>query len=279
MALKTEVLDRIPTYPGRVRLTPVSGSADTYDLVRADQAIQEGTPLNKKLFDQKAYCLTEDVTVYVATTGSDLTGDGTAAAPYATIQKALDSLPKWLDGYHAIVDVAAGTYNERLNIDGFLGGRLTIGVAGRAVTVRGISVWSSSFVRINIPTVSYSASFSGSLIYLGAGSDVAVISSMVLSGANASTIGVGLEQGSTFTVPAGVSITVDSTTYAGVHANTGARANLYRIAGSGNAAAALRADNGGVITYGTRTIEGATTFVTDSGGKIYRGAQNNVPEY
>lgn len=39
--------DRISAYPGRVKLTPVAGQADTYDLTRADQPTQEGTPLNK----------------------------------------------------------------------------------------------------------------------------------------------------------------------------------------------------------------------------------------
>lgn len=39
--------DRIPTKPGRVTLTPVPGQENTYDLVRADEPAQEGTPLNK----------------------------------------------------------------------------------------------------------------------------------------------------------------------------------------------------------------------------------------
>lgn len=39
--------DREPTYPGRVTLTPVYGLANTYDMERADQPLQEGTPLNK----------------------------------------------------------------------------------------------------------------------------------------------------------------------------------------------------------------------------------------
>lgn len=39
--------DRVPLYPGRVTLTPVSGQANTYDLTRADQPTQEGTLLNK----------------------------------------------------------------------------------------------------------------------------------------------------------------------------------------------------------------------------------------
>lgn len=39
--------DRVSTYPGRVRMTPVSGQTNVYDLERADQPTEEGTPLNK----------------------------------------------------------------------------------------------------------------------------------------------------------------------------------------------------------------------------------------
>lgn len=42
--------DRVPVYPGRVKLTPVSGQENTYDMVRADEPTQEGTPLNKATF-------------------------------------------------------------------------------------------------------------------------------------------------------------------------------------------------------------------------------------
>lgn len=37
--------DRVPLYPGRVQLTPVSGNI--YDMTMADQPQQQGTPLNK----------------------------------------------------------------------------------------------------------------------------------------------------------------------------------------------------------------------------------------
>lgn len=39
--------DRVPLYPGRVKLVPVAGQDNTYDMVRADQPTQDGTPLNK----------------------------------------------------------------------------------------------------------------------------------------------------------------------------------------------------------------------------------------
>ena len=40
--------DRIPTYPGRVRMTPVQGQENVYDMERADEPTQVGTPLNKE---------------------------------------------------------------------------------------------------------------------------------------------------------------------------------------------------------------------------------------
>ena len=39
--------DRVSLHPGRVKMTPVAGQANTYDTVRADDPTQEGTPLNK----------------------------------------------------------------------------------------------------------------------------------------------------------------------------------------------------------------------------------------
>lgn len=39
--------DRVPTYPGRVKLIPVEGKENTYDMTRADVPIEDGTPLSK----------------------------------------------------------------------------------------------------------------------------------------------------------------------------------------------------------------------------------------
>ena len=46
--------DRIPTYPGRVRLIPVAGQADVYDLQMADEPTEEGTPPTKAYLLQDA---------------------------------------------------------------------------------------------------------------------------------------------------------------------------------------------------------------------------------
>ena len=153
MGVNTPVVDRVPRYPGRVRLNPVTGQPNVYDMVRADQPTEAGTPLNKALLDQKAYTLTSNVTVYVSPSGNDTTGKGTSASPYRTIQRAVNDIPKCLGGFHAAVDIAAGTYPERVTVSGFKGGRITLGVEGRAVTVNGITVMSSSLVRVNISNI------------------------------------------------------------------------------------------------------------------------------
>lgn len=60
--------DRVPLYPGRVKLTPVSGQENTYDMTRADQPTQEGTPINKAT-------LLKDATAAMLDLGADAVPD------------------------------------------------------------------------------------------------------------------------------------------------------------------------------------------------------------
>ena len=60
--------DRVSLYPGRVKLVPVPGQENTYDMVRADSPTQEGTPLNKD-------SLLKDSTAALYGLGSDAVPD------------------------------------------------------------------------------------------------------------------------------------------------------------------------------------------------------------
>lgn len=65
--------DRVSLYPGRVKLVPVAGKENTYDMVRADSPTQEGTPLNKDT-------LLKDATAALYGLGADAVPDDAFAA-------------------------------------------------------------------------------------------------------------------------------------------------------------------------------------------------------
>uniref|UniRef100_UPI0032606153 hypothetical protein n=1 Tax=Clostridium sp. NkU-1 TaxID=1095009 RepID=UPI0032606153 len=99
--------------------------------------------------------LESDVTYYVSTTGSDITGDGTQEKPYRNIQYAVDMVPKDLHGYRAFIEVADGTYDEHVYILSFIGGQIIINSASKntldgGCNVKSISVqYCSSYVYVN----------------------------------------------------------------------------------------------------------------------------------
>lgn len=62
-----------------------------------------------------------DILLYVSEAGNDITGTGTSAAPYRTINKALSVVPKNLNGKSVSINIAAGLYPESVNIKGFTG--------------------------------------------------------------------------------------------------------------------------------------------------------------
>lgn len=77
-------------------------------------------------YGAKIGTLESNVDLYVATTGSDTTGQGTSAKPYKTIQYAINTLPRDLGGCAATIRIADGTYAERLVIIGFYNGRINL---------------------------------------------------------------------------------------------------------------------------------------------------------
>lgn len=280
MAFKIEVLDRIPTYPGRVTLTPVSGQTNTYDLVRADQPIQEGTPINKALLDRKVDGLSENVTVYVSTGGSDTGGDGTSAAPYATIQKAVDSLPKWLDGHTATIDIAAGIYVERVTIKDFQGGLVILGNnSGYDVTISGLTVVNSSVVRMNIPKITRDSTIGGVPMQIMDNSVVMLNTDLTVNGSGGSLAGISVETNSLLSVTFLWGVTVSNNTKsAAIAAYSGGKIVLFDLFGSNNSIG-LSAETLGMISYTTNSITATTAHKTGSGGRILNGAQVSVPNY
>lgn len=106
--------DRVPRYPGRVKLTPVSGQANVYDMTRADSPTQEGDPINKST-------LIKDST-------ADLYGLGSDAVPDDVFSKIFDHvdttlrIPSGTEDPAALLDNLLDAYiaKKRDNSVGFV---------------------------------------------------------------------------------------------------------------------------------------------------------------
>ena len=277
MAYKIPVEDRVATYPGRVRLTLVDEATGTYDMVRADEPINEGTPINRALFDSKAYTLPSDVTVYVSPNGSDTEGDGSSESPFRTIQAAIDSLPNHLGGHTATIDIPNGTYDEYLSVKGFTAGKLVIGQYARSITIQGIEVIASSIVEFNASKITKGDATRGSMVNVKDGSVVVFSSGITIDGVDYYYGGISATNNSVISASSDNSVTINNC-FDGVSATYGARVSLMRL--SGNVGMfGLAAQRGGVISYQSGGITSQLGDDVDSGGRIWMGSglTNFVP--
>lgn len=267
MPIKIPVENRVSTYPGRVTLTPVSGQANTYDMVRADMPLTEGTPINKALLDNKAYTLTEDVTLYVANNGDDVSGDGTATAPFATIQRAIDELPKHLGGHTATIDIAAGTYEERVKIVGYSAGSIIVGLFGRTVTVRGMEIVNSSHIEVNIRNITKAAGFDGTMFVASKGSEVYVANSMNIDCGSTNANGMQASEGSKIYFTNGLTLDVKNSGGSAVTAVGGSTVALSKLTGAENLFG-IGASYGGIVSYDTNTLVSGLGDAAFGGGLV-----------
>lgn len=108
--------DRVPLYPGRVKLVPVSGQANTYDMERADQPTQVGDPLNKNT-------LLKDATAALFGLSSDAVPDD-ALAVLSRFHKGLGNEYVWekstssVEYKYTVVYTAYNAYTGSTNMGG-----------------------------------------------------------------------------------------------------------------------------------------------------------------
>lgn len=274
MAIKW--VDRVPTNPNRMKITPENGDSYFATVERADNPSVAGTPVNAANLNamQDAAGLTGHKAVYVATTGSDSVGDGSQANPYATISKAISTIPANLNGYTARIYIAAGTYTENVTVQNFGNGIIAFsGNSGDVVTISG---------EFRVTNVKYMEIFNISLNVVNSyfsviGSKVSVHSQFSASGhyravyADQSSSVVFLN---TLTVnnaaAAENSIAVVATYCSNIYVDTLMGENLVAFA----------ATRGAVCSYGAdESTSTSAKFYTERGGRIYSGAQTQVPNY
>lgn len=212
--------------------------------------------------------LESDMSIYVATTGSDLTGDGTSASPLRTINRALELLPSDLGGFSANINIAAGTYIEDLVLVGLgntgtlsfiLSGNVTIGsittkcsnvffigsdTTTRSLTTRYVMITDSSsfnaYSNVYVTTTGY---------YADGGSKYSILvirqSSVYLSG----------------------NTTITGNTGTGIAISNTSKAYFYAVYGSG-LALALRVDTASRLTIYSNSLSATQPTSTETGGQI-----------
>lgn len=115
--IEKEFLDRVPTYPGRVTLIPVSGQANTYDMARSDSPRVAGTALDKATFDSvvqsrltgRYYAPTMSRNIYSSQSGI-------AASPIPTSGWVYDTTTSYKATSGAYtVEASGSSYNDEIH--------------------------------------------------------------------------------------------------------------------------------------------------------------------
>lgn len=225
---------------------------------------------NQYLYDEvnriAATMLASNVTIYVSTVGNDSTGTGESAAPFKTIEKAINSIPKNLNGFDATIHILSGTYSESIDIANYYGGFIKLTGPAGSVVISGLTVSYGSKVMVETITLT----INGTLTVTYGGYFVNT-ASMTLTN---NPYGVYAASGSVCLFDANV--TISNTTTCGAFAATGSRIHLSSVSGSGNRIG-LYASQGGLISYGASSLISNTISVTETGGRINTGAQTSSP--
>ena len=274
MAIK--FVDRVPTRPGRIKITPEDGSPVWYGVMeRADEPAVEGTPINAANLNamQQNQGLSSDLTVYVATSGSDRVGDGTSSAPYATISKALSVIPKQLNGYLATIYILAGTYNENVVIHGFNGTIALSGVVGESITITAMRVSDTESLR----TQNIAVNVIGAIDGIGVG----ITNSMFFAGEVVNISGSyksGLYVNRDSTVQMN-RLNVSNTTETAVVSNGCSTVFVGVLGGTNNSGMGAYSLNMSLLGFTSNSMTATTKYAVANGGRIYSGAQTSIPNY
>lgn len=210
----------------------------------------------------------DDFNVYVSTSGSDASGDGSESHPFKTLQHAINSIPKDLGNKEVIINVASGTYSENVEVAGFYGGTLRFELG--AVAVKSFVLYETNVI-INGTSLTLNAS--GNVYGFRCHRGANAIFQCALT-VNGSTNGVFVSYGSRFSCR---TVTVNSCTNA-IVCNFAAHLYIDTLSGSKN-------NNGVSVAAGIASFESvdaamaSTLYIATAGGKIYTGAQASVPSY
>ena len=213
--------NRESLYPGRVKLTPVDAANGIYDLIRADEPQEPGTPLNKKLLDfAVAACGVTAGTATAYTLDDEFGGFELVNGAKVNFQ----------------LHVASG-FNPTLNVNG-TGAKPIVNAAGSPLPA-GIPEWAWMDARYDASKDAFIAQYSGG--------DVRVVTNTILTAA-ASSVTIEIPRGCKRLHVAMVAIPSSDT-------NTGITASITGCSGGSGNTHVRQYTGGGSGNYGTPTIQ------------------------
>lgn len=215
--------------------------------------------------------LQKDAVLYVATSGNDETGNGSEEAPYATVTKAVNEVPKNLNGNNATINVASGTYNEAVNISNFSNGEIIIKGATENVvdnvTISNINIINSTYVAIDdMNLTTNNIHESNSVVYTNG--------NVIISDAIA---GIELEKASKFITAENTELTINNATVA-IKSKELSQAYIDKLVG--NDEDGLIAESGSTIVIGANELTvNRTLYSTSSGATISVNTQPTLANF
>ena len=182
--------------------------------------------------------------------------------------KAVNSLPKNLNGFDATISIGAGTYAEHVALSRFSGGVIRLsGSAGAAVSINSLSVVYGAYVNIENITLTVLSSNNDDAINVTSASLFA-LSTVRCTASSNNGVFANRNAFCQFAL-----LAVSNTKEAAVTSINGSAIWISDAQGSGNTGYGLKAENGSSIAYNTRGLSATTANFTSAGGRILTGSQ------
>lgn len=224
------------------------------------------------LYENRALQAKGLISYYVSTSGKD-TNDGlTQNTPLATLQKAIDLLPKDLGGFDVTINIAAGSYAGFI-ASGFTSGALILAGASNA------SISFTSDVRFTkCQSVIFRGMSSVSITGLFMITNVQSFASEIdVSVNNANGDGILVVQSNAAFLSSAMATahSARDALYADYNSNVFVESFLA-MPGSGTG---IHADRGAKVAYSSSSNRATVETFTQRGGRVLSAAQDSVPRY
>lgn len=285
--------DRVSNHPGQYTLTDSDGTK-TVTLVRDDDPVVPGTPLNKAtllsddamtalgltnpdatpsdaLIALSKLALWDNVTYYVNSSTGSASNDGlTSSTPLDTINRALGKIPKNLNGYTATIILSNGYSNptEQVTAANFHGGQITLQIGTGSARIGSLSFTRCDYVEI----VNTAGSTAVLTLGMSGATNIVYVNNATVRFSNAQTLvttydqyGVHVIGGGVLTVLGAIGVRPSTSASSAVSGTYGVTAEtLGRVYISSSATTnypnirynqyGLRVVSGGMITYNTANV-------------------------